>query len=361
MGPSAPPPARLPVSAEVARLVAPGTPRELQLTAARGDSPLVGSDLLTALAFLCTSADTEVKGAALATLRSLPGAQLLELLADPDLHPRLIDLLARVRMTDLPLMEQVVVHPAVADATLRLLAERGTRPVLEYLAGQLARLTPDTARALFANPQAGVAAEEPAAPDEESRESQPTDQERDEDDPVEAADEPDGFPSVCDGDPEDFEEVSDEQINAIMEDAEAQGMSKYQLAMELKVSEKIKIAMTGDKEWRAILIKDPNKLVHSAVLRNGRITEGEVIMAAKNKTSSDEIIRLILLNRDWLKHYEIRKALVVHPKTPLPKALRFLSELGLRDLKDLARSRNVSSVIAISARKELERKNQRGG
>ncbi len=119
--------------------------------------------------------------------------------------------------------------------------------------------------------------------------------------------------------------------------------------------------MTGDKEWRKILIKDPNKLVHGAVLKNGRITEGEVLMVAKNKSSSDEIVRLILLNREWLKHYEIRKALVTHPKTPLPKALRFLSELVIRDLKDLVRSRNVASVIATSARKELERKSKRGG
>jgi hypothetical protein len=62
-----------------------------------------------------------------------------------------------------------------------------------------------------------------------------------------------------------------------------------------------------------------------------------------------------------MKNYEIRKALVSHPKTPLPKALRFIGELGLRDLKELARSRNVSNVIATSARKEVERKTKRGG
>jgi hypothetical protein len=143
--------------------------------------------------------------------------------------------------------------------------------------------------------------------------------------------------------------------------AEEQGVSKYLLAMELKVSEKIKIAMSGDKEWRKILIKDPNKLVHGAVLKNGRCTEGEVVMVAKNKTSSDELVRLILLNREWMKNYEIRKALVTHPKTPLPKALRFISELTLKDLKDLMRSRNVSNAIATTARKEVERKMKRGG
>jgi hypothetical protein len=60
------------------------------------------------------------------------------------------------------------------------------------------------------------------------------------------------------------------------------------------------------------------------------------------------------LNKDWLKNYEIRKALVTHPKTPLPKALRFVSALSMKDIKDLARSRQVSNVIATAARKELE-------
>ena len=45
-------------------------------------------------------------------------------------------------------------------------------------------------------------------------------------------------------------------------------VSKYQLALEMGVSEKIKMALTGDKEWRNIFLKDPNKLVSSAVMKN---------------------------------------------------------------------------------------------
>jgi hypothetical protein len=130
--------------------------------------------------------------------------------------------------------------------------------------------------------------------------------------------------------------------------------------MELKVSEKIKIAMTGDREWRKILIKEPNRLVHGAVLKNGRITEAEVVMVAKNKSASDEMVRLILLNREWVKNYEIRKALVTHPKTPLPRAMRFVGDLTLRDLKELMRNRNVSNAIASTARREFERRSKRG-
>lgn len=327
----------------------------MQLAAARGALSLSPVDLLTALAFLCTNPDAEIRSAAMRTLRALPTATLLPLVANPALHPRLLDLLARARMADLALMAALIAQPAVSAGTLLLLATRGDRDLLSCLASQHGRLDAETLAALRANPHADQALSdaldslpEPAV---DGGEVAIMDEEANDEE----------FPPAIDGDPAEVEEVSDEQIADLLREAEAKGVSKYQLALELKVAERIKLAMTGDKEWRKILVKDPNKLVHGAVLRNGRVTEGEVLMVAKNRTSSDELVRLILLNRDWLKHYEIRKALVAHPKTPLAKALRFVSELSLRDLKELARSRNVANVIAVAARKELTRKMQRGG
>lgn len=341
---------RLKVSPQVARVVGPGAPRDVQLAAARGALPLSGADLLTVLCFLCANPDPEVKSESVRTLRTLPSTILLPVVDDPALHPRLLDLLVKVRPADVVLMERIILHPAVAEQTLLYVAEHAEQQVLGRLADNQARLTAGIVAAIIANPHAERALkfrlgwEEPAP--------QPV-AEDDADQEV--------FPDAEECDPEEIEEVSEERIAALMAQADDPGVSKYQLAMELKVSEKIKIAMSGDKEWRKILIKDPNKLVHGAVLKNGRVTEGEVVTVAKNKTSSDELVRLILLNREWMKNYEIRKALVTHPKTPLPKALRFIGELTLRDLKELMRSRNVSNAISTTARKEVERKMKRGG
>lgn len=350
--------ARLTVPPQVARLIAPGAPRDAQLAAARGALPLSGADLLTVLCFLCASTDGEIKGAAVTTLRELPPAILQPVLGNPELHPRLIDLVARVRYADDLLANLIIRHPAVPDATLLFLARKGSSAVLESLAGNQLRLTPELAAEIIANP----AAERVLKFRLGWIEAEPEGDNPDEADEGDEAGEPQElFPEAVEGNPDEIVEVSDEEIAAMLQEAETKGVSKYQLALDLKVSDKIKIAMTGDKEWRNILVKDPNKLVHGAVLKNGRVTEGEVLMVAKNKSSSDELVRIILLNREWLKSYELRKALVMHPKTPLPKALRFVSELSLRDLKNLARSRNVASVIATTARKEVERKQKRGG
>jgi len=146
-----------------------------------------------------------------------------------------------------------------------------------------------------------------------------------------------------------------------MEEADQTGLSKYQIAMDLTVSEKIKMGLTGDKEWRAIMMKQSNKLIQGAVMNNPRITDGEVLMVAKSKTSSDDLIRIILLKKEWLKNYEIKKALLAHPKTPPPKALRFVSFMTMKDIKELAKSKQLTNIVANAIRKELQFRLKKSG
>lgn len=136
-------------------------------------------------------------------------------------------------------------------------------------------------------------------------------------------------------------------------DLEEEAQSKYQELQDMAVAEKIKMALTGDKEWRSLLIRESNKQVNTAVLRNPRITEGEVITVAKNRTSSDEMIRIIMLNKDWVKIYDIKKALVSHPRTPLQTSMKYMAFLSEKDIKELARSRGVTQAIVNNARRML--------
>jgi len=132
--------------------------------------------------------------------------------------------------------------------------------------------------------------------------------------------------------------------------------SKYQQAQEMGVGEKIKMALTGDKELRSILIRDSNKLVNGSVVKNPRITEPEILNISKSVIQNDEIIRVICQNKEWIKNYEIRRALVLNHKTPLPVALRFMGFLTEKDLSAMAKSKNISSVLANQARRMLSNK-----
>jgi len=133
-------------------------------------------------------------------------------------------------------------------------------------------------------------------------------------------------------------------------------LSKYQLAQNLGIAEKIKLALTGDKEWRKILVKDSNRLVSSSVLKNPRLSEPEVLVILKSSVQNDEILRIICANKEWVKNYQIRKALIENAKTPLAHALRFLGTMSEKDIAAYAKSRNIPSVIATQARRMLATK-----
>ena len=153
------------------------------------------------------------------------------------------------------------------------------------------------------------------------------------------------------------ESMGDEGEAAELEDVqEPEGeefFSKYKLAQAMGIAEKIKMALTGDKEWRKILIKDSNKLVSSGVIKNPRITDPEVLTIVKSGSPNDEVMRLICANREWVKNYTIRKALIENPKTPLANALRYLGTMNEKDLSSYAKSRNISSVVATQAKRLL--------
>ncbi|QEM67874.1 hypothetical protein FO488_06695 [Geobacter sp. FeAm09] len=149
--------------------------------------------------------------------------------------------------------------------------------------------------------------------------------------------------------PEEPEEEGDDPVDETGEEFQ----SKYQMAQVMGIAEKIKMALTGDKEWRSILVKDSNKLVSGSVVKNPRMTEAEVVTLLKSGIQNDEIMRLICANKEWVKNYSIRKALVDNHRTPVQNALRYLPTLSDKDIAGYAKSKNVSSVISTQARRIL--------
>ena len=123
-----------------------------------------------------------------------------------------------------------------------------------------------------------------------------------------------------------------------------------QRIMRMSVAEKIKLATLGNREARTILLRDANKLVSLAAAQSPRITDGEILGLAHSKTSSADVLRYIYENRDFLKTYSIRLALVRNPKVPLPTALRFLPTLQEKDIKELSRDRNVPVTVQAQAK-----------
>jgi hypothetical protein len=134
---------------------------------------------------------------------------------------------------------------------------------------------------------------------------------------------------------------------------EARKESALNRIMAMTVTQKMSLAMKGTREERAILIRDPNKIVGVAVLSSPKLTESEVESIAKMTTISDELLRIIAHTRAWVKNYAVVLALTRNPKTPLALSMNFLSRLNDRDLRMLSTDRNIPDVLRITARKKV--------
>lgn len=138
--------------------------------------------------------------------------------------------------------------------------------------------------------------------------------------------------------------------------AESKSKSRFQEIKDLSVPDKVKLAMSGDKEARTILIRDSNKQVQEAVLDSPRITEGEIAAVANSRNVSDELLRKIAQSREWMKNYQVRLGLVNNPKTPLPIGLKIVGTMMISDLKRLSKNKGVSNVLATAAQRLLIKK-----
>ncbi len=129
-----------------------------------------------------------------------------------------------------------------------------------------------------------------------------------------------------------------------------------QRVMKLSTNQKIMLAIKGGKEERTLLIREANRLIQVNVIRNGRISEGEVAYIANMRTVNEEVLRIISNSREWMKKYPITKSLVMNPRTPLPVAMTHFKRLYESDMKLLMKDRNVAELLRREAKRLVDMK-----
>lgn len=122
-------------------------------------------------------------------------------------------------------------------------------------------------------------------------------------------------------------------------------VSLIRKVMFMTARDRMKLAMKGDREARSILIRDSNKVVSTAVINNPRVTDQEVENISAMRTVSDEVLRLIALNRAWARSYPIIHNLVRNPRSPIPTVIGILPRIRTKDLHNLSLNRNVSEAV----------------
>jgi len=135
-------------------------------------------------------------------------------------------------------------------------------------------------------------------------------------------------------------------------DEKGERLSATQQLAKMTFPQRLKAAVKGTREMRAILIRDPNKMICSSVLSSPKVAEAEVAAFAKMQNVSEDVLRIIGANRAWTKNYNIILALTKNPKTPVGLTLNFLNRLTNKDVSMIAVDRNVSEALRIAARKK---------
>jgi hypothetical protein len=149
------------------------------------------------------------------------------------------------------------------------------------------------------------------------------------------------------------EPMIDTEPESKPEEEEEDSTSVLQRLAAMNVPQRLKRATKGTREERAVLIRDPNKMIAVAVLSSPKLTTTEVEAIARMANVSDEILRIIAMNRAWMKNYNVVWALAKNPKTPVPLSLNLLPRLAEKELRTLSSDRNVPDILRITARKKI--------
>ena len=151
-------------------------------------------------------------------------------------------------------------------------------------------------------------------------------------------------------------EPEEEPVAQTSEEKAAKEKNILETLAGMKPAQRLSRAMKGTREERAILIRDPNKIVAVAVLSSPKLSEAEVEAIAKMANVTDEILRIIGNTRAWVKSYRVVSALTRNPKTPQALAMNLLSRLQEKDVKLLVSDRNVPDALRMAARRKLTQK-----
>jgi hypothetical protein len=364
------------------------------MAAARGMLPLPQADLLEALVHLRADSDEKIAQAAQATLDEQPAEELLTVAKSTETAPAVLSYFASLSDATRELSETVAAHGSTPDEAIALLAGRTSHgSLLELITLNQQRLirAPAIIDAVLQNPARTPEAERRAKEIraeffEKERGAQQIAQElrargnnaaaeffeAAELAPIEGAISTDDawilaqHLEVSDVDIDDswlarelIEELlveTPEQVKAnaqavIAADRQDAGevsgerISLIRRLMFMTVKDRVKFGLKGDREARGILIRDSNRVVATAVVYNPRITEQEIEKIASMRTVSEEVLRIIGLNRAWTRSYVIIHNLVRNPRTPFGTAMNILPRIQKKDLKALSENRNVTENV----------------
>lgn len=342
--------------------------------AARGLVPLKPEDLLIALYFLSSDPVDAVREAAAKAAGELPAPMVASTVSKIE-APEVLDYLAKIGLPD-EVMERIITSKRISDETLMHVARTGDRMLVDIISQNQERMI-DNAQitvALLENPKLdidirarviefrhiflGIKDETPPGP--VARTATLADAGGDvemlelDDDAISDAPKADEFADM------DFPEewLSDAPAEGGAEEEanlfELAKTNVYAAIAKMSIAQKMRLASQGNKAVRALLVRDPNRLVSMSVMKNPQLTEPEVEAFAADKNIDAFVLGSIAQSKTHSKLYGVRYSIVNNPKAPLDQAMKFLATLMPSDQKEVSKNKNASASVRGAARRILQ-------
>jgi hypothetical protein len=363
------------LSAPARKLLDPASAGPMQQMAARGVAPGVRpGEAVTVVALLSESTDAALAATALATLGKLPAPILNGALAG-ELPPGVLAVLAPRYARNAIVMEKLLAHPAIPPDAVADAAAAADEAVAELIAVNEERLlaNPAIIEKLYMNKSTrmstadrilelavrggvelpGIPAYREAATaigmeliSERSAEPTPDDALFQETDAAAQR-------ATLDASQEDTHRLDEETGTEVVEE---KFKPLYMLLGSMTVSQKIRRAMLGNAADRLLLVRDTNRLVAAAAIKSPLIQENEIVRVSASRNVTEDVLRIIALDREWTRSHQIKLNLVTNPRTPFAFAAKLIAHLRDHELKALAKSKNVSGAVVKAAKQQLDRK-----
>jgi hypothetical protein len=339
-----------------------GVARDLRLMAAQGLLPLTPEDLVELWTDLIRDSDGGVCEAATKSLTEFPATELLPIVKNRSTPAAVLTWVVTYR-GERELREPTLQNPSTPDETIEALAPELPQELAELVVINQVRLLRRTSllEALERNQRLNndqrrrlnelretfkIGAEAEAPPPPPAPEPEPA---------------PPPPPAPEEREAEEEAEVVLSEDEAMVrylsaeERDQAEKVSAVQKIYRLNTAEKMITALKGTREERAILIRDPNRLVSTAVLGSPRVTPAEVESFSAMKNVSSDVLRTIGNHREWTKSAAVIANLVKNPRTPIGLSLTHLPRVNPREMKMIAVDRNVPEAIRKQAQKFIRK------
>ena len=346
-------------------------PKNIRLLMAQGAMPLPARETLELLVHLCGDDDDEISMQAIKTINGWDESEILNLLSLKDCPVVLMDFFTDANRSE-HILQAIADNPSASGEVVARLAATASPVILDAILDNRRRILeyPAILDGIRRNPSAsarikGLVQEIETEFLGEKRKDysivSPGESEAGAEDSLafqeDVLDLEAEIAALLASPPPDI----DLSIEALPLDNDTDDANIASRIASMSPKEKIKYALFGTRELRAILIRDTNREVARAVLRSPKLRENEVEGIAAMRSISDDVLREIGNSREWLKNTMIVKNLVKNPKTPPMIAQRLLPRLHTRELMLMSRDRSIPDATRINAQRLLKQRTNKGG